>query len=175
MSHRTPNDRNPGWAASLSHFTIKELTAETFGDFAALVERNGGSSQVRVHDVPSRLRGEGPGRERNRALKHRLVADGIAHFVPPWASFDEDGNKVSPEDEAAQDSEWKAQADEYRAQMIGLTLSTDDAARLCVDWARHNYLTHGSLDDVAIALTSNHTFVEETFTAVLESLGGCTR
>ncbi len=108
--------------------------------------------------------------------RYWLSIDGVVpHFVPPWAPFDEDGNKLSPEAEAAQDAEWGVEADGYREQMLGLALSTEDAARLCVDWARHNNLPSGSVDDVAAALISIHTFVEETFTAVLESLGARTR
>lgn len=104
--------------------------------------------------------------------RYWLSIDGVVpHFVPPWAPFDEDGNELSPEAEAAQDARWKVEADEYREQMLRLALPTDDAARLCVDWARHNKLATGSASDVATALTSVHTFVEETFIAVLESLG----
>jgi hypothetical protein len=40
MSCRTTNIRNPRKVVSVSDFTVKALTSETFGDFAALVERN---------------------------------------------------------------------------------------------------------------------------------------
>src|SRR4051794_32469536 len=64
----------------MSDFTIKALTPDTFDDFAALVERNKGMFAscwcTRFHpDCAER----GQSAEGNRALKQRLVADGIAH------------------------------------------------------------------------------------------------
>ena len=60
--------------------TIRALTSETFGDFAALVERNGGMYAgcwcTKFHpDCPDKDQS----REGNRALKQRLVAEGTAH------------------------------------------------------------------------------------------------
>ncbi len=40
--YRKSNVRNRQYVAGMSEFMIKALTPETFGDFAALVERNGG-------------------------------------------------------------------------------------------------------------------------------------
>jgi GNAT superfamily N-acetyltransferase len=64
----------------MSDFTIKALTSETFDDFAALVERNGGMFAscwcTKFHPDCAE---KGQSREGNRALKQRLVADGIAH------------------------------------------------------------------------------------------------
>src|SRR5919198_4849393 len=64
----------------MSDFTIKALTSETFGDFAALVERNGGMFAgcwcTKFHPACAE---KDQSREARRALKQRLVADGIAH------------------------------------------------------------------------------------------------
>jgi GNAT superfamily N-acetyltransferase len=64
----------------MSDFMIKALTSETFGDFAALVERNGGMFAgcwcTKFH--PDCVEKD-DSREARRALKQRLVADGIAH------------------------------------------------------------------------------------------------
>jgi len=64
----------------MSDFTIKALTPETFGDFAALVERNGGMFAgcwcTKFHPDCAE---KDESREARRALKQRLVADGIAH------------------------------------------------------------------------------------------------
>src|SRR3954451_14115438 len=64
----------------MSDFTIKALTSETFGDFAALVERNGGMFAgcwcTKFHPTCAE---KDHSREARRALKRRLVADGIAH------------------------------------------------------------------------------------------------
>jgi hypothetical protein len=64
----------------MSDFTIKELTSETFDDFVALVERNGGMFAgcwcTKFH--PDCAEKE-EGRDARRALKERLVADGNAH------------------------------------------------------------------------------------------------
>src|SRR6266508_1878586 len=64
----------------MSDFTIKALTSETFDDFAALVERNGGMFAgcwcTRFHPNCAE---KGQSREGNRALKQRLVAEGVAH------------------------------------------------------------------------------------------------
>jgi hypothetical protein len=80
MSYRTPNVRKPGYVAGMSDFTIKSLTPETFDDFAALVERNKGmfASCWCTHFHPDCAE-KGQTAEGNRALKQRLVADGIAH------------------------------------------------------------------------------------------------
>ena len=64
----------------MSHITIKALTPDTFGDFVGLVERNGGMFAgcwcTKFHPDCAE---QGQSRERNRALKQRLVADGVAH------------------------------------------------------------------------------------------------
>ena len=64
----------------MSDLTIKALVPETFGDFVALVERNKGmfASCWCVHFHPDCAE-KGQSAEGNRALKERLVADGIAH------------------------------------------------------------------------------------------------
>jgi hypothetical protein len=64
----------------MSDFTIKALTPETFDDFAALVERSKGmfASCWCAHFHPECAE-KGQSAEGNRALKHPLVADGIAH------------------------------------------------------------------------------------------------
>src|SRR5829696_6798066 len=96
MSYRTTNVRNPVWVASMSDFTIKALTSETFDDFAALVERNGGMFAgcwcTKFHPNCAE---KGQSREGNRALKQRLVAEGVAHATlvyngdraVAWAEF----------------------------------------------------------------------------------------
>lgn len=170
----------PGpWAAGLRVLRVHERLGgdwEPVEDFRdRLLEHVlGGFIGASVWDSDGALLVVGvPGRPVGR---YWLGIDGVVpHFVLPWAPFDGDGNRLSPEAEAEQDAEWKAEADAYREQMLRLALPTDDAARLCVDWARHHDLATGSVDDVAAALTSDHTFVEETFTAVLESLGARTR
>ena len=62
-----------------SDYTIKALTPETFDDFAALVERNKGMFAscwcTKFHPDCAE---KGQSAEGNRALKQRLVADGIA-------------------------------------------------------------------------------------------------
>ena len=80
MSHRTQNVRNRRYVAGMSDFTIKALTPETFDDFAALVERNKGmfASCWCTHFHPDCAE-KGQTAEGNRALKQRLVSDGIAH------------------------------------------------------------------------------------------------
>jgi GNAT superfamily N-acetyltransferase len=64
----------------MSDFEIKALTGETFRDFAALVERNGGMFAgcwcTKFHPDCAE---KGQSREGNRAFKQRLVADGVAH------------------------------------------------------------------------------------------------
>lgn len=64
----------------MSGLTIKALEPTTFDDFAALVERNGGmfASCWCVHFHPDCAE-KNQSAEGNRALKQRLVADGIAH------------------------------------------------------------------------------------------------
>ena len=76
----------------MSDFTIKALTPETFDDFAALVERNKGlfASCWCTHFHPDCAE-KGQSAEGNRALKQRLVADGIAH-----AALVYDGDRSSP-------------------------------------------------------------------------------
>ena len=80
MSDRTHNVRNPMYVAGMSDFTIRALTPETFDDFAALVERNKGLFAgcwcTKFHPDCAE---KGQSAEGNRALKQRLVADGIAH------------------------------------------------------------------------------------------------
>lgn len=80
----------------MSDFTIKALTSETFDDFAALVERNGGMFAgcwcTKFHPNCAE---KGQSREGNRALKQRLVAEGVAHAAlvydgdraVAWAQF----------------------------------------------------------------------------------------
>lgn len=62
----------------MADFTIKALTPETFADFAALIERNGGMFAgcwcTKFHPVCAEDSGVDA-----RARKERLVADGIAH------------------------------------------------------------------------------------------------
>lgn len=59
---------------------IRALTQETFGDFAALLERNGGMFAscwcTKFHPECAE---KWQSAEANRALKQRLVADGLAH------------------------------------------------------------------------------------------------
>ena len=70
----------PAYTARMSELTIKALALETFGDFVALVERNKGMFAscwcVQFHPDCAE---KGQSAEGNRALKQRLVADGIAH------------------------------------------------------------------------------------------------
>src|SRR3954454_20924689 len=63
----------------MSDFTIRALTPETFDDFAALVERTRGmfASCWCTHFHPDCAE-KGQTAEGNRALKRRLVADGVA-------------------------------------------------------------------------------------------------
>jgi hypothetical protein len=64
----------------MSDFAIQPLTSETFGDFAALVERNKGmfaSCWCTWFHPDCAERGQSA--EGNRALKQRLVAEGVAH------------------------------------------------------------------------------------------------
>jgi hypothetical protein len=80
----------------MSDFAIKALTSETFDDFAALVERNGGMVAgcwcTKFHPNCAE-KGQSP--EGNRALKQRLVAEGVAHAAlvydgdraVAWAAF----------------------------------------------------------------------------------------
>ena len=75
---------------------IRALTSETFDDFAALVERNGGMFAgcwcTKFHPNCAE---KGQSREGNRALKQRLVAEGVAHAAlvydgdraVAWAQF----------------------------------------------------------------------------------------
>jgi hypothetical protein len=80
LSYRTLNVRNRGYVVGMSDFTIKALTPGTFDDFAALVERNKGmfASCWCTWFHPDCAE-KGQSAEGNRALKQRLVADGIAH------------------------------------------------------------------------------------------------
>lgn len=72
--------RTRGYIAGMSDLTIKALTPETFDDFAALVGRNKGMFAscwcTKFHPECAE---KGQSAEGNRALKQRLVADGIAH------------------------------------------------------------------------------------------------
>lgn len=78
---RTLNVRNPIYTLpGMSDFTIRALTPETFDEFAALVERNGSMFAscwcTKFHpDCAEKWQSA----EGNRALKQRLVADGLAH------------------------------------------------------------------------------------------------
>jgi len=76
-THRT--SAIAGTFAGMSDSTIRALTPETFNDFAALVERNGGMFAgcwcTWFHPDCA----EKEQRSTRRALKQRLVADGIAH------------------------------------------------------------------------------------------------
>lgn len=64
----------------MSNFTIRPLTTETFDDFADLVERNKGMFAscwcVQFHPACAE---KGQSAEGNRALKQRLVTEGVAH------------------------------------------------------------------------------------------------
>ena len=64
----------------MSDFTIKALTPETFDDFAALVERNGGMFAgcwcTKFHPECTE---NGQRTEGNREFKQRLVTEGVAH------------------------------------------------------------------------------------------------
>jgi hypothetical protein len=95
----------------------------------------------------------------------------IGFFVVPWAPFDEDGNPLSPDEVAAQQAEWNIEADAYREKMLRLALSTEEAADLCVNWARQSNLTPRPATEVANVLTSMNVFVEETFGQLLGALG----
>lgn len=70
----------------MSEFTIRPLTSDTFGDFAALVERNGGMFAscwcTKFHPDCAE---KGRSVEGNRELKRRLVADGSAHAALVYA------------------------------------------------------------------------------------------
>jgi GNAT superfamily N-acetyltransferase len=80
----------------MSDLTIKALTSETFDAFAALVERNGGMFAgcwcTKFHPDCGE---KGRSVEGNRALKQRLVAEGVAHAAlvydgaraVAWAEF----------------------------------------------------------------------------------------
>lgn len=80
----------------MSVFRIKALTSETFDDFAALVERNGGMFAgcwcTKFHPNCAE-KDQSP--EANRALKQRLVGVGVAHAAlvhdgdraVAWAEF----------------------------------------------------------------------------------------
>ena len=80
----------------MSGFTIKALTSETFDDFAALVERNGGMFAgcwcTKFHPNCAE---KDQSRDGNRAYKQRLVAEGVAHAAlvfdgdraVAWAEF----------------------------------------------------------------------------------------
>jgi hypothetical protein len=63
----------------MSDLTIRALTPETFDDFAALVERNGGMFAGCWCTWFQPDCAEKEHRSTRRALKQRLVADGIAH------------------------------------------------------------------------------------------------
>ncbi len=64
----------------MSDFTIRPLTSETFDDFVALVERNGGMFAgcwcTKFHPDCAE---KDESRDSRRALKERLVADDTAH------------------------------------------------------------------------------------------------
>lgn len=97
-SGRLPSgERLPSrYVASMSDVTIKALTPKTFDDFAALVERNGGMFAgcwcTKFHPDCAE---KGMSVEGNRALKQRLVAEGLAHAAlvydgdraVAWAEF----------------------------------------------------------------------------------------
>jgi hypothetical protein len=64
----------------MSDYTIRALTPETFDDFAALVERNKGMfASCWCTKFHPNCADKGRTAEGNRALKQRLVAEGIAH------------------------------------------------------------------------------------------------
>ena len=64
----------------MSDLQIRALTPDTFNDFAALVERNKGMfASCWCTHFHQDCAEKGQTAERNRALKQRLVADGIAH------------------------------------------------------------------------------------------------
>ena len=80
----------------MSDFTIKALTSETFGDFAALVERNKGMfANCWCTWFHPDDREPGSTAEDNRAFKKRRVDEGIAHaalvydgdLVIAWAQY----------------------------------------------------------------------------------------
>ena len=74
-----PTVGGSGYLAGMSDLTIRALTPETFDDFAALVERNGG---MFAHCWCTWFHpdcAEKEERATRRALKQRLVAEGIAH------------------------------------------------------------------------------------------------
>lgn len=74
------NAHDEEYVAGMAHFTIRALRPETFDDFADLVERNQGmfASCWCTHFHPDCAE-KGQSAEGNRALKHHLVAEGIAH------------------------------------------------------------------------------------------------
>ena len=68
------------YVARMADLVIRALTAETFEDFAALNERNGGmfagcGARSSIPTAPRRTRAT----RGNRAFKRRLVAEGLAH------------------------------------------------------------------------------------------------
>lgn len=77
---RTRSVRDTSYGRWMGDYTIRALTPETFHDFAGIVERNKGMFAscwcTYFHpDCPEKgLTAEG-----NRALKQRLVAEGVAH------------------------------------------------------------------------------------------------
>ena len=88
--------RDRGYVACMSDFTVTALSPETFADFAALVERNKGmfASCWCTHFHPDCAE-KGQTAEGNRALKQRLVDEGVAHAAlvydggraVAWAQF----------------------------------------------------------------------------------------
>lgn len=101
-----------------------------------------------------------------------LHVDGVvAHFLPPWAPFDDAGQRLEPEAEAAQDAEWETEAAAYRAELEASALPSDAAAAECRAWALAAGLEPRPLDEVVAVLDSRSSFVEETFARLLAVLG----
>jgi hypothetical protein len=79
VRQRTPIVRKPFYGAGMSEPTIRELTPETFDGFAAMVSTMGMFSSCWCTHFDPDCAERGVSAEGNRALKQRLVAEGLAH------------------------------------------------------------------------------------------------
>src|SRR3954468_17965153 len=115
----------------MSDVRIRALTPDTWDDFAALVERNGGLFSGCWctwfhHGVPAG-RGED---EANRDFKHRMVVAGVAHaalvydgdLAVAWAEFGRPGELPNIHHRKQYDAETETPPD-YRITCINVTKS----------------------------------------------------